>query len=395
MRKPAVNNAKDHAQVSQRRLLFVINNPLFFLSHRLPIAQKARSFGYDVQVATMQNPLAVRDIVELGFVHHVLPLSTSGSNPLRELHSLFAMYKLFRAVQPDIVHLVTIKPVLYGGIAARLAKVPSVVAAISGLGFVFVARGFKATFIRAVVSVLYRLALHRRGLRVIFQNPDDRAVLLRLGAIDPDQAVLIRGSGVDLISNAYSMEKGGTPVVVMASRLLYDKGIREYVEAARIVKKRGLHARFLLAGAPDEGNPATVSPAELDSWKAEGAVECLGHQKDIARLFSNANLIVLPSSYGEGLPKVLIEAAACGRAVVTTDAPGCRDAIVNGETGLLVPTKNAHALAEAIIRLISNPEERQQMGVAGRKLAEQEFAIERIVEAHLDVYAKMATGVRT
>ena len=384
----------DHAEVAQRRLLFVVNYPSFFLSHRLPIAQKARLLGYDVHVATMPGSDEVKAIEHLGFVHHKLNLSPSGINPLRELRSAFGLYRLFRKVQPDIVHLVTIKPVVYGGIAARLARIPSIVAAVSGLGYIFLAKGLKAIFLRAVASILYRLALRRPGTKVIFQNPDDRNMLVRLGAIDRNQAILIRGSGVDLSTNVHLAEKYGTPVVVMASRLLYDKGIREYVEAARIARQAGLHAKFLLVGAPDVGNPASVSPAELESWKTDGVVECLGHRKDIALIFSTANLVVLPS-YREGLPKVLLEAAACGRAVITTDVPGCRDAICDGVTGLLVPAKNAQKLAEAIIRLISDSEERHRMGAAGRKLAEQEFAIERIVDAHLDVYDSAMTNTST
>lgn len=367
------------------RLLFVVNAPEFFLSHRLPIALEARREGFDVHVATGPGD-AVQRLKAMGFAHHLIPLSRSGKHPVREVRSLWSLYRLMRRIRPDIVHLVTIKPVLYGGIAARLARVPGVVAAISGLGSVFIAQGFKARLLRGVVKGLYRFALGHGNLRVIFQNPDDRAALLEIGALRREQAVLIRGSGVALAEYPVRPEPEGVPVVAFAARLLRAKGVGEFVEAARRLKARGVEARFRVIGAPDPGNPATISDAELAAWRAEGVVELLGHRPDIPALFAEANVVTLPSYYGEGLPKVLIEAAACGRAVVTTDQPGCRDAIEPGVTGLLVPVRNPAALAEAIERLLQDSELRCAMGRAGRALAEREFAIEKVVSAHLEVY---------
>jgi glycosyltransferase involved in cell wall biosynthesis len=372
-------------------LLFIVNDPGFFLSHRLAVAKGAQELGYTVHVACMPGP-AVAAIHSEGFKFHALPLSRSGRNPLSELGLVFAIWKLLWQLKPDLLHLVTIKPVLYGGIAARFAPVKGVVTAISGLGFVFLSKGFKAFITRNVVSALYRLALGKRNLRSIFQNPDDRDLLLRMGALTNCKVVMIRGSGVDLSHYTAVPEPVGIPVVCLAARLLLDKGVVEFAEAANILIKRGVKARFQLIGEVDPGNPATVSHAQLNQWREEGEIEILGYRDDIAALFATANIVTLPS-YREGLPKVLVEAAACGRAVVTTDVPGCRDAIDPGVTGFLVPARDAKALADQLQVLIEHPVLRSRMGVAGRELALRAFAVEKIVLQHLDVYRQLERGV--
>lgn len=369
------------------RLLFVVNNPAFFLSHRLPLALAAQHAGYDVHVATMAGD-SVPQILAHGLTHHVIPMTRSGKNPVQELRTVWALYRLFCTLRPALVHLVTIKPVLYGGIAARLARVPAMVSAISGLGFVFVARGAKAALVRQVVATLYRLALGHGNSRVVFQNASDRESLRKLDALRDEQVVMIRGSGVDL--SAYSVVAEPPPPVValMVARLLRDKGVLEFVEAARMLQRQGTGVRMLLAGGIDPGNPASVSQADVDAWQQEGIIEALGERRDIAALYAAAHIAVLPS-YREGLPRSLIEAAACGRAVVTTDVPGCRDAIEPDQTGLLVPSKDAQALAQAIGRLANDTALRQQMGRAGRALAEREFDIEDVCRQHLDIYRSL------
>lgn len=366
----------------------VVNDPAFFLSHRLAIAEGARKIGYKVHVATMDGE-AVRTIESKGFIHHVLPLSRSGRNPLRELFVFFFLWRLLWRIRPDILHLVTIKPVIYGGIAARIAPVKGVVAAVSGLGYVFIAHGFKAGLLRGVVSYLYRIALGKENLSVIFQNPDDRKVFTDLRLLDVGKTVLIRGSGVDLDVYPYIPEPPSeVPVVCLAARLLRDKGVVEFAEAAAILKERGVKADFQLIGSVDPGNPASVTEEEIAVWRDRGLVEMLGHRNDVASLFANAHIVTLPS-YREGLPKVLIEAAACGRAVVTTDVPGCRDAIDPNVTGLLVPERDAVALADALQSLIGDTALRKRMGAAGRSLAEREFRLDKVVQRHLDIYSKL------
>lgn len=368
-----------------RRLLFVVNNPAFFMSHRVPVALAAQQAGYEVHVATMDGP-AVADIQALGMTHHSIPMTRSGKHPLQELGTLLALIRLFRRLRPQIVHLVTIKPVLYGGIAARLTRVPGMVAAISGLGFVFLSNSLKMKLVRAVVARLYRLALGHPNSRVIFQNASDRDLLKSLGAVREAQVVMIRGAGVDLKEYRAVPEPPAPPVVVtMVARLLRDKGVQEFVQAARLLRERGLPVMMQLVGGVDAGNPASATLGDVEAWQREGCVHALGERSDVAALYAASHIAVLPS-YREGLPKSLIEAAACARAVVTTDVPGCRDAIEPGETGLLVPVRDAPALADAIARLAEDPVLRQSMGTAGRALAEREFNIERVARIHVEIY---------
>ncbi|MEI2416958.1 glycosyltransferase family 4 protein [Orrella sp. JC864] len=371
------------------RLLFVVNNPAFFLSHRLPLALGAQAAGFQVHVATMDGD-TVPVIRSHGMAHHVLPLSRSGSNPLQELRSLWAMWRLMRRLRPRVAHLVTIKPVLYGGIAARLAGVHGMVAAISGLGFVFMRKKEGVDLLRTVVVALYRLALGHRNSRVIFQNAADRDTLLALGVVRAGQVVLVRGAGVDLAEFPATPEPPAPPVkVLMVGRLLRDKGVHEYVQAARLSAQRGAPVQWLLAGSPDPGNPASVTDEQVRQWQAEGHVQFLGERRDIAQLYAQSHIAALPS-YREGLPRSLIEAAACARAVVTTDVPGCRDAIEPGRTGLLVPVRDGQALADAVLRLADDAPLRRGMGQAGRELAERAFDIRHVVEVHLEVYRMLA-----
>ncbi|PQZ69047.1 glycosyltransferase family 1 protein [Achromobacter sp. MYb9] len=368
-----------------RRLMFVVNNPAFFMSHRVPVAQAAQRAGYDVHVATMDGP-AVADIEALGMTHHAIPMTRSGKHPLQELGTLLALVRLFRRVRPDVVHLVTIKPVLYGGIAARLARVPGMVAAISGLGFVFLSDTLKMRLVRSVVARLYRIALGHPNSRVIFQNANDRDLLKSLGAVRDGQVVMIRGAGVDLDAYRALPEPAAPPVVVtMVARLLRDKGVQEFVQAAGMLRQRGVPVTMQLVGGVDAGNPASATQDEVEAWQREGAVQALGERSDVPELYAASHIAVLPS-YREGLPKSLIEAAACARAVVTTDVPGCRDAIEPGETGLLVPVRDAQALADTIARLAEDATLRQAMGKAGRALAEREFNIEQVARIHVALY---------
>lgn len=386
-------NEQGHGGAGKKILLFVVNNPAFFLSHRLPIALGAAQAGYAVHVATMDGA-AVRVIHEHGFVHHVIPMTRSGKNPLQELRSLFALWRLYRRLRPDVVHAVTIKPVLYGGIAARLARVPAYVAAVSGLGFIFTRRKAGFDLLRWVTVTLYRLALGHSNSRVIFQNGNDRDLLAAERVVRPEQVVMIRGSGVDLEQFSVVPEPTGEPVAVMASRLLRDKGVREFAAAAKESAALGGGVRWVLAGSPDPGNPASVTQEDVAVWKREGAVECLGEQADVAALYQRSHVVVLPS-YREGLPKSLIEAAACGRAVVTTDVPGCRDAIEPGVTGVLVPAQDSSALALAVRQLAEDAPRRQRMGAAGRKLAEREFDVRLVVRRHLELYETLSSAQGT
>ncbi len=371
-----------------KRLLIVVNSTEFFISHRLPIAKAAKANGYDVHVISA-DAVGVEIIRANGLIHHAVDFARSGQNPFVELRTLFQLTLLFKRLAPDLVHLVTIKPVLYGGIAARLTGVPGVVSAISGLGTVFVADSAFARLRKWMITRLYRAAFRQKSLAVIFQNPDDRETLLCAGTMSKHQVHMIRGSGVQLSEYPYVDEPEGKPVAVMASRLLKDKGGFEFVDAARILTERGVDVEMRLIGSADPGNPTSVTQKELSEWTEEGIVKLLGHRDDVAEQYASANIVCLPSFYGEGLPKSLVEAASVGRAVITTDHPGCRDAIEPDVSGILVPPQNAESLADAIEKLIDDPALRQQMGRAGRVLAEREYAIEKIVDQHLRIYREV------
>ncbi len=371
--------------------MFVVNNLDFFISHRLPIALAAQKSDYQVHIGFGSLGNTSPDILfSQGFRLHYLPIQRGGMNLFADLYSIFLLLFLFRRIRPDIVHLVTIKPVLYGGIAAQLAGVPAVLSAMAGLGFLFVKRSnLLNKILRLAVEFMFRFAMGHKNQKLVFQNPDDRDRILSFVRISSHQIKLIRGSGINLADFPILPEPSSVPIIAMAARLLRDKGVFEFVEAARILSERKITARFWLIGDLDLANPTSVTPKEFTAWQKEGVVECLGYRKDVPRLFSQATIVTLPSYYGEGLPKCLIEAAACGRAVVTTDMPGCRDAIEPDVTGLLVPPRNSLALADAIESLIKNSSVRQSMGKAGRLLAEREFGIDRVVAAHLQIYKEL------
>ncbi len=371
--------------------MFVVNVDWFFMSHRLPIALEAQHQGFEVHIASgITNQ---REAMErYGLTVHPISIDRSGANIFSTLRTFLQIAAVFRKVRPDLVHLVTIKPVLLGGIAARLAGIRGVVAAVPGLGYVFLDRGWMSRMRRKLVAGLYRLALGHRNLKVIFQNPDDRNSLMRLTGLPASKVELIRGSGVDLQMFSRTPLPEGMPVVLMAGRLIADKGVGEFVEAARLLRKGGHAARCCIVGAPDPANPSSLSEAELSAWEVEGIIERWGHRNDMENVLNSAYVVVLPS-YREGLPKVLLEAAAVGRPVVTTDVPGCRDAIEPDVTGILIPARDAQKLAVAISSLIDDPSRSMTMGLAGRALAEREFDIKQVIARHIRIYQQLMEAI--
>ncbi|ADJ27613.1 glycosyltransferase family 4 protein [Nitrosococcus watsonii] len=370
------------------RLLFVVNEAAFFLSHRLPLAQAARQKGYEIHVATPKST-AVKRIRQEGFSYHSIPLNRQGRNPWKEIEGMMALYFLYRRLRPDLVHHVTLKPVLYGGIAARLACVPAVVNALTGLGFVFTAQGMGAETLRYFLNKIFRLAMGHCNSYVLFQNPDDRLLFIEAGTVPKEKTILIKGSGVDIQTYSPQPEPVvDVPVVVLASRMLWDKGVGEFVEAARILQTAGVKARFVLVGDTDPGNPAAVPQSMLKEWRDQGTVEWWGYCDNMPAILAGANIICLPS-YREGLPKVLIEAAACGRPIVTTDMPGCREIVRHGKNGLLVSVRDSKELAQALRTLIKDSEMRQRMGQEGRALVVAEHSVDLINMQTINLYEKL------
>lgn len=369
-----------------KKLLYLVNENTFFWLHRGALAHAAKEAGYEVHIATPASDEAAKRYAEHGMIHHPIPLSRKGANPLAELKTLWSIYKLYRNVQPDVAHHVTIKPVLYGGIAARLAGVKKTVSAISGLGYVFIQQGLKARVLRAVATFLYRRALGHKNGTVIFQNPDDRDTFLKNRLVREAQVVMIRGSGVDL-EKFTAAERPATPPVriTLIARMLWDKGVDEFVEAARELKGEG--AEFCLVGDTDDGNPAAIPTAQLQGWVDEGIVTWQGWAEDVNAIYAKSHIACLPS-YREGMPKALIEACACGLPVVTADVPGCRETVEEGKNGFLVEVRNAKSLARALKALIQDETLRSHFGVASRAKAEAEFSLRTVIAQHLDIYAK-------
>ena len=301
--------------------------------------------------------------------------------------------RLLRRERPDVVHGFTNKCAVYGSLAARLAGVPGRVNAVAGMGYVFISNSLKARVLRPVVRSLLKLALGGRNARLILQNPDDVALFEMAGLVDPAQVRLIAGSGVDCSRFTPDPDRKPGPVlrVLLPARLLWDKGLAEYVQAARLLKAEGRSIEFLLAGEPDPGNPAAVPEVTVREWVAEGVVHWLGHVDDMPALLRSVDIVALPS-YREGLPKGLIEAAASGCALVTTDVPGCREVVTHDVDGLLVPVRDGEALARAIARFQDEPALRARLAEAGRRKAFDQFDELIVVTRTLGVYQELLVG---
>jgi glycosyltransferase involved in cell wall biosynthesis len=374
--------------------LFLISEDWVFCSHRLPLAVAAREAGFEVTIATRVNQDGGR-IRAAGLDLVPLHWSRRSTHPLRELAALRELVAVFRRVRPDIVHQVAVKPVLYGAVAARLTGVPLVVNALTGMGYIFSSHDLKARLLRPLVRAALHLLLDRRNARLILQNADDVGQFTREGIVDPARVVLIRGAGVDPGEFTVVPEPPGPPLVVLPARMLRDKGVEEFVAAARALKAAGVVARFALVGAPDPENPACIPEARLAQWAAEGVVETWGHRRDMATVFQQCHVVCLPS-YREGLPKALIEAAACGRPIVTADVPGCREVVRDGDNGLLVRVRDSVTLTDALRRLLESAALRAAMGRRGRERAEQEFSLAGVIAQTIGVYdeATAALGGR-
>lgn len=372
--------------MTQPRLLYLISEDWFFCSHRLPLAVAAREAGFHVTVATRVGKDADR-IRDAGLDLIPLHWSRRSTHPMRELAALREVVSVFRAARPHVVHQVAIKPVLYGSVAARLTGVPVVVNAVAGLGYVFSSGDLKARALRPLVRAAFHLLLDRRNARLILQNRDDVEHFVDERIVHRDRVTLIRGSGVDPARFTVVPELPGPPLVVLPARMLRDKGVEEFVAAARSLRTQGVAARFALVGSPDPENPACIPEAQLQAWQAEGVVEYWGWRTDMTAVFQQAHVVCLPS-YREGLPKALIEAAACGRPIVTTDVPGCREVVRDGDNGFLVPARDTDVLTRVLRRLVLEPDLRAAMGRRGRERAEQEFSMDRVVGETLDLYAR-------
>lgn len=369
------------------KILFLSNDCDYFLSHRLPVAIACRETGYEVHVAAPLGT-SIDKIREHNFIYHQLDMSGRISNPLRELRTIYAIISLYRSVRPDLVHAVAMKSVLFGSIAARFVQIPAIVNALTGLGYLFISQERKTKMLRFLVMQGFRWGFRHRNCRVLFQNQDDCDLFVNANVVSLRQVTIIRGSGVDIDEFFPTEEDHGIPVVILPSRMLWDKGVGEFVEAAQILKNEGVQARFVLVGDIYDHNPATIAKSTLLEWASSGAIEWWGHKKNMCEVYHQAHVVCLPS-YREGLPKVLIEAAACGRPIVTTNVPGCREVVIDGLNGYLVMKKNSTCLAAKLKLLIADPELRKRMGNCGRELALGHFDLHTVVTQTLHCYLEL------
>jgi glycosyltransferase involved in cell wall biosynthesis len=373
-----------------RRLLFNVNVIWFFMSHRLEIARAAQAAGYEVHISgDVESADEVQALRAEGMIFHKVTVQRGSLGVIADLRYLYQMISLIRQVRPDLVHNVTVKPVVYGSIAAVLLRVGGVINAVSGLGYAFAGTGLRAVM-SSIVRLAYRVALRHEHVRVIFQNRDDMRELIQAGAVVAAQACLIRGSGVDLTIFAPSPEPPGTIQVLLPARMLRDKGVLEFAEAARLLRDRGCRAKFLLAGRLDPANPTGLSLEELSDIQQASGVQWLGNVNDMPALYWQVHVICLPS-YREGLPKSLIEACAVGRPIVTTDVPGCRDVVTDGLNGLLVPVRDAQALARSLETLVEDRDLRLRFGANAHQRAVADFDVRQVVAQTLELYRSVLT----
>ncbi|MGB0683970.1 MAG: glycosyltransferase family 4 protein [Magnetovibrionaceae bacterium] len=372
------------------KLVFLVTEDWYFVSHRLGLAKAARDMGLDVVVVTRTKDHA--DLIQReGFQLISFLLPRSRLSVISEIKSIVNLYRVYKQLSPDIVHHVALKPSLYGSIAAFAARVPHVVNAMTGLGFVFTEGNWKRKLLQPLVRLLGGVVFSRKDNRIIIQNPDDAETLLKAGIGKRETMTLIRGSGVSFDQFQPLPEPDGIVTIAMVSRMLWNKGVGELAEASRILKAKGLRYRILLIGNPDPENPTSIDPVQLCRWHDEGLVQWRGFRDDVADVWRTSHIAVLPS-YREGLPKSLLEAAACARPIVAFNVPGCREIVEDNKNGYLVPLQDHVGLATALETLITSPDLRFKMGAYSRKLVEDHFHEDIVIRETLKIYRSMLGG---
>jgi glycosyltransferase involved in cell wall biosynthesis len=370
------------------KLLFLVTEDWYFCSHRLEIAKAAKRAGFDVAVATrVQNH--GHQIEAEGFKLIPIRMRRRFGSPWQELKTLFELVRIYRAEKPDIVHHVALKPMLFGSLAALIAGLPGVVNAVAGMGYVFTSRSTQARILRPFIQTFLRLLLSNERTSLILQNEDDLELLQGLGIVDGQHISLIRGSGVDIDHFHPLAEPEGDVTVAIVARMLWDKGVHNLVEAVQSLRAKGIPLRLLLAGDPDPDNPASIPETQLKAWDDEPGIDWLGYVEDVRDVLKQAHIACLPSRR-EGLPKSLLEAAACARPIVATDVPGCREVVRDGVNGFLVPSRDVQALADALEKLALDAGLRQRFGQAARKIAVEEFRSQLVIDRHLALYEAVA-----
>lgn len=379
------------------KILYVANHAAFFVSHRLPIALAARDQGYMIDLVTGQagspsmEVFAMEKLREISLCHQRASFRSAGLNPFTEFIGFTGLIKKINKIQPTLIHCISPKGIIYGGLAARFCKTKNLVLAISGMGFVFT-KGNSSNLLRRFISKIYLLlfafVLRHPNICVIVQNEDDLRGVIKLSDLDPAKIKLIPGSGVDLEKFINSKIESKAPIVLLSARMLWDKGVGEFIEAASQLKELMPEWQFILAGAADYQNPTSVPVKLLEELNTNQVIKWIGHVDDMTPYFCEASIVCLPS-YREGMPKCLLEGAAAGCAIVTTDTIGCREAILPGKSGLLVPVRDSEALKNALYLLMRDRELRESYGRSGRELAINKFGLDAVIKSTLSIYRKL------
>lgn len=367
------------------KILLFANTDWYLYNFRIALAKELRAQGNEVILLSPPGDFQDRLKTE-GFQWFPFPLSRRGTNPFGELWTLWRLMRVYNKIRPDIVHHFTIKPVIYGSLAAHIMYVPGIINSITGLGHLFIDQGVITRLLRSLAGWLYRASL--RDTQVIFENPEDRDIFINNKFIISEQSHLILGTGVDINKFQPSPKNNAVPLVLFSSRLLVTKGLTEFVDAAKLLERRGIKARFVIAGTYDTGNPASIPNRQINVWKESGVVEIWGWQDDMPATLAQTDIFCLPS-YREGVPNALLEACACGLPIVTTDVPGCRDVVTHDVNGLLVKPRDPQALADALEELLVDPMLRSKMGTAGRQIALEKFSLQKNISQNLTVYHKL------
>ncbi len=367
------------------KILIILNDLPFFVSHRLPLALEAKKQGFDVHILAPYQKKSFLTVKKHGLSFHHIPLKRGGRNPISELKLIFSIWKIISKNKPSLIHFVSMKPVLYGGFIARILKIPGTVNAITGLGFLFVSSNFYVKILRKFIFIIYKFSLNHKNSLSIFQNNDDLRLFLDKKLVDKTKTVLIKGCGVDIDKFSPKENEIENTIVMFPARIIGDKGANEFFDAASRLKKDGIDAKFVVVGRTDPDNPTNIDEKIITKLIKEDIIEWWGYSEKMSETLSQASIVCLPS-YREGLPKVLIEAAALGKPIVATNVPGCREIVINESNGLLVPVKDSINLSVALKKLINNKNMQKNMGLNGRKLVENNFTSEDFIFRSMNVY---------